>query len=489
MQRFSSWLTSLHFRLIVGFTLVLVVSLLGVSLYVHYAAEREIERFQQEVERARAERIQKVVNQYYENNKDLSGIGPALEQAKWLYNWNIEVTDAEGKPIALVSGMKPALETADKRSVQAYDKYMKGPLGPDARRKAGEGRRFGKHIYKVQDRDKKDVASIAMGPADYPGDVPEPPMSRLLATLDASLVWTGIAAGIAGIALVSLLSRRALLSIGVLRGAARTFGGGEYSHRAPKLGPHEIGELGETFNSMADDIQRAERQRLNLMADVAHELRTPLSNIQGYVEAMKDGIINPSDETLESIHQQVLQLNHLVEDVKLLSLIDAGALRLNFEKATVGDVLKRSVRGFLAKARSKEIRLNTEIAEDIPPVRMDTARILQVVDNLLENAVRHTPHGGEVTVRAGMLSTDEVFVAVEDTGEGIPDDVIETVFDRFRRADPARARATGGAGLGLAIAKNLVKAHGGRIEAESRPGGGTTFRFTIPTDHAQASSS
>ena len=268
---------------------------------------------------------------------------------------------------------------------------------------------------------------------------------------------------------------------------ARTFGGGEYSHRAPKLGPHEIGELGETFNSMADDIQRAERQRLNPMADVAHELRTPLSNIQGYVEAMKDGIINPSDETLESIHQQVLQLNHLVEDVKLLSLIDAGALRLNFEKATVGDVLKRSVRGFVAKARSKEIRLNTEIAEDIPPVRMDTARILQVVDNLLENAVRHTPHGGEVTVQAGILAPDEVFVAVQDTGDGIPDDVIDTVFDRFRRADPSRARATGGAGLGLAIAKNLVVAHGGRIEAESRPSGGATFRFTIPTDHERAS--
>ena len=486
MQRLSSWLTSLHFRLIVGFTLVLVVSLLGVSLYVHYAAEREIERFQQEVERARAERIQWVVNQYYENNKDLSGIGPTLEQAKWFYNWNIEVTDAEGKPIALVSGKKPGLETADKRFAPAYDKNQKPPLGLDARKKAGEARRFGKHIYNLQDRDRKNVASIIMGPADLPGNIREPAVSRLLATLDASLVWTGIAACIVGIALVSLLSRRALLSIGVLRGVARTFGGGEYSHRAPKLGPHEIGELGETFNSMADDIQRAERQRLNLMADVAHELRTPLSNIQGYVEAMKDGIINPSDETLESIHQQVLQLNHLVEDVKLLSLIDAGALRLNFEQAAVGDVLSRSVMGFMAKARSKEIQLNTEIAEDIPPVRMDTARILQVVDNLLENAIRHAPHGGEVTVRAGMLSTDEVFVAVEDTGGGIPDDVIETVFDRFRRADPARARATGGAGLGLAIAKNLVEAHGGRIEAESRPSEGTTFRFTIPAGHTQA---
>ena len=487
MQRLSTWLTSLHFRLILGFTLVLVVSLLGVSLYVRYATEREIERYQQEFERTRAERIQAVVNQYYDNNKDLSGLGPALEQAKWLYNWNIELTDANGMPVALVSGQKTALPTQDKRPVPAFERNQKAPLGSGARRIAGDGNRFRKHIYNLKDGNKNDVASIAMGPADLPGDVPEPPMSRLLATLDASLLWTGIAAGIVGIALVSLLSRRALLSIGVLRGAARTLGSGHYSHRVPRIGPHEIGELGETFNSMADDIQRAERQRLNLMADVAHELRTPLSNIQGYVEAMKDGIINPSDETLESIHQQVMQLNHLVEDVKLLSLLDAGALRLNFEKAAVSDVLKRSVRGFMTKAQSKEIRLTTDIDESIPPVRMDTARILQVVDNLLENAVKHTPHGGEITVRAGLFSPDEVFVAVQDTGDGIPDDVIETVFDRFRRSDPSRTRATGGAGLGLAIAKNLVEAHGGRIEAESRPAKGTTFRFTIPTAHERVS--
>ena len=485
MQRISSWLTSLHFRLIVGFTLVLVVSLLGVSLYVRYATEREIERYQQEVERARAERIQAVVNQYYENNKDLSGLGPALEQAKWLYNWNIELTDANGMPVALVSGQKTALPTQDKRPVPAFDRNQNSPLGPVARRIAGDGNRFRKHIYNLKDGNKNDVASIAMGPADIPGSVPEPPVSRLLATVDASLMWTGIAAGVAGIALVSLLSRRALLSIGVLRGAARTFGGGQYSHRVQKLGPHEIGELGETFNSMADDIQRAERQRLNLMADVAHELRTPLSNIQGYVEAMKDGVINPSDETLESIHQQVLQLNHLVEDVKLLSLLDAGALRLNFEKTTVGDVLNRSVRGFMTKARARDVVLTTEIADGLPSVRMDTARIRQVVDNLLENAIRHTPSGGAVTVRALMMpSTDEVMVAVEDTGEGIPSDLIGTIFDRFRRADQSRARSTGGAGLGLAIAKNLVEAHDGRIEAENRPGGGSSIRFTIPTGDA-----
>lgn len=480
MQRFLSWLSSLHFRLIAGFTLVLVVSLLCVSLYVRHATEREIERFRQEVERARAERIERVVWQYYENNKGLSGIGPVIDQAKWLYNWSIDVTDSEGKKLFPVS----AKETPDKHFGRDYYKDPKPPMSTDSAGRTSRGG-FGKHVYKLQDHNRE-VASIEMGPAELPGNIQEPPMSRLLAAVDASLLWMGLAAGISGIALVSLLSRRALLSIRVLSDAARTFGGGEYAHRVPRLGPHEIEELGETFNSMAGDIQRAERQRLNLMADVAHELRTPLSNIQGYVEALKDGVIQPSNETLESIHQQVLHLNHLVEDVKLLSLLDAGALRLNFEEARVGDVLDRSVRGFKAKARSGEIRLTTEIDEDVPPVRMDTARILQVVDNLLENAIRHTPSGGTIMVRAAMLSPDEVAIAIADTGEGIPQDVLKTVFDRFRRVDPARARATGGAGLGLSIAKNLVEAHGGKIEVESRPGKGTTFRFTIPTVSGRA---
>ena len=170
---------------------------------------------------------------------------------------------------------------------------------------------------------------------------------------------------------------------------------------------------------------------------------------------MKDGIIEPSDETLESVHQQVLQLNHLVEDVKLLSLLDAGALRLNFEQAAIGDVLDRSARGFLAKAQAKNVGLTVEADEGIPPVRMDAARILQVVDNLLENAVRHTPSEGAVTVCATMLSADE--------GRGFRGGHRRRHPRRRDRgrssidsdaADPSRARTTGGAGLGLAIAKN-----------------------------------
>ena len=479
MQRLGNWLTSLHFRLIVGFTLVLAVSLVGVSLYVRYSTAREIQRLQEEVERARAQRIERVVAQYYDDNKDLAGIEPMLDQAKWLYNWTIDVTDPKGKELSLVNARAAAAKASDKRVGWEAYKNLNERSELDQRSWPHEQERLSRYTYKIKDHDKE-VASIEMGPAALPGSIQEPAMSQLLDRVDASLLLTGMVAGIFGIALVSLLSRRALLSVGVLRAAARTFGGGRYSHRVPRLRPHEIGELGETFNSMASDIQRSERQRLNLMADVAHELQTPLSNIQGYVEAMKDGVMEPNDETLDSVHRQVLHLNHLVDDVKLLSLMDAGALRLNYEMGSIGDVIQRSVSGFKAKAQSRRVTLCADTEPDLPLVRIDTARVLQVVNNLIGNAIRHTPPGGKVTASAAPLDAGGVTVAIVDTGEGIPEDVIETIFDRFRRVDPSRARATGGAGLGLSIAKNLVEAHGGTISAESRPGIETTFTFTIP---------
>ena len=487
MQRLRNWLGSLHFRLILGFTLVLAVSLLGVSLYVRYATEREIGRFEREVEETRARRIENIVAGYYDANDGLAGIGPVLVQAGWLYNWNIDVTDSDGNVVAVSSESPLSSQTFaspvtgerfNRRDQQ--DRPMTFP-GLVVRRPPGDRANFYKHFSQIRDHDKAtDVASIAMGPGDLLGNVPEPPMSRVLAVVDTSLLFTGLVAGISGLLLVSLLSRRALMSVGVLSTAARQLGSGNLSHRVPKLGPHEIGELGQTFNSMADDLQRAEQQRLNLMADVAHELRTPLSNVQGYVEAMKDGIMEPNEETLDSVHRQVLHLNRLVEDVKLLSLIDAGALRLNFEDDAVDDVLRESVNAFHTKANAKGVTLRTEMAEKLPVVRIDRARMRQVVDNLIENAIRHTADGGNVVVRVEMLSRDQITASVADTGEGVPDDMIGTIFDRFRRADPSRTRATGGAGLGLSIAKNLVEAHGGNIWLESSPGAGSKFMFTVP---------
>ena len=308
---------------------------------------------------------------------------------------------------------------------------------------------------------------------------PEPHVSRLAASLNRSLLWTGLAAGAGGILLISLVSRRALASVRALNVAAQAVGGGDLSQRVPARGRDEVGELGRAFNTMADGLENAERQRRNMVADVAHELRTPLSNIQGYVEALRDGLLKPDGPTLDAIHRQVVHLSHLVEDLKLLAETEAPDFRLNRRSDSIGDVIQRSIEAFRLRAEAKGISLRTDIPADLPRVHLDRTRISQVMSNLLENAIAHTPAGGRVSVSTGVHDS-EITVTVADTGEGIPAEELPYVFERFHRVDPSRARATGGAGLGLTIAKQLVEAHGGSIRAESALGEGSRFIFELP---------
>ena len=262
--------------------------------------------------------------------------------------------------------------------------------------------------------------------------------------------------------------------------AARLLGQGDLSQRVSAQGRDEIAGLGHTFNSMAEGLERAEQQRRSLMADVAHELRTPLSNIQGYLEAVRDGLLQPDSDTIDTIYQQVLYLAHLVEDLRLLALAEAGALRLDSEPDSLEEVLRRSVEAVRPRAESRGVSLSLEVPPNFPLVQMDRTRIAQVVGNLLENAILHTPQSGQVTVLAEVVGTSAARVTVADTGVGIPVEELSQVFERFYRVDPSRTRSTGGAGLGLTIAKQLVEAHGGTIHVESEPGSGSRFVFELP---------
>jgi signal transduction histidine kinase len=208
-------------------------------------------------------------------------------------------------------------------------------------------------------------------------------------------------------------------------------------------------------------------------------LRTPLSNIQGYLEAVKDGLLQPDSATVETIYQQVLQLAHLVEDLRLLALAEAGALRLDRELDSLEDVLRRSVEAVRPRAEARGVAVALEVPSGFPLVEIDRARIAQVVANLIENAVQHTPEGGEVAVLAEVIGPD-TRITVGDTGEGIPLEDLPYVFERFYRVDPSRSRSTGGVGLGLTIAKQLVEAHGGAIRVERAPGQGSRFIFELP---------
>ncbi|MFH1560342.1 MAG: ATP-binding protein [Chloroflexota bacterium] len=448
----ASWFFSLQFRLIAAFALVLALALVSVSAYVGFAAKQETERFEKEVEKARAARMEQLVTQYYATRRGWVGLQSVIEQASSLYGWYIVVSDMEGH---IMADSHQAIGTPEMMGMR------------------------GSRLFPVLSSGRE-VGSVVVAPSVAPQVAPEPSVSILVSALNRSLLLTGLAAGAGGILLVSLLSRQVLAPVRGLSSATRLLGQGDLSQRVTTQGRDEIAHLGRTFNSMAEGLEEAEQQRRSLMADVAHELRTPLSNIQGYLEAVRDGLLQPNSDTIDTIYQQVLHLAHLVEDLRLLALAEAGALRLDTDLDSLEEVLRRSVEAVRPRAEARGVSLSLEVPPDLPLVEMDRTRIAQVVGNLLENAILHTPKAGRVTVLAEVTGTSAARVTVADTGSGIPPGDLPQVFDRFYRVDPSRTRSTGGAGLGLTIAKQLIEAHGGAIRVESEPGNGSRFVFELP---------
>jgi signal transduction histidine kinase len=294
------------------------------------------------------------------------------------------------------------------------------------------------------------------------------------------LFWLAAIGAIAFTGLLGLgLSRRILQPVESLTLAAHQMATGDLSQRVAVQRPDEIGQLATAFNQMADSLARQETLRRHLVTDVAHELRTPLSNIRGYLEAVQDGVLPSDAATIDTIHEEALLLSRLIEDLQELSLAEAGQLRLERQALSLIDLVKQAVNSVRPLAISQTITLRTELPDDLPPVWADRERVGQLLRNLLRNAMSHTPPAGTITITA--VSRDEaVQVSVRDTGEGIAPEHIPHIFDRFYRADPSRDRASGSAGLGLAIAKAVVELHHGRIWVESQPGMGAVFTFTLP---------
>jgi signal transduction histidine kinase len=256
--------------------------------------------------------------------------------------------------------------------------------------------------------------------------------------------------------------------------AARRIESGDYSTRVPEWGSADIRSVARAFNSMSARLKTIDQQRRTFMADVTHELRTPLSVIRGQAEAIADGVYPADPAHLAPILDATQTLERLVEDLRTLALTDTGSLVLNKEPTELGALVKDAVDSFQSKAEAAGVSLAAEAPDGLPAVDVDPARIRQVIGNLLSNAVRHTPSGGSVRLTTE-ASGDRVTVAVKDTGEGIPSDLLPRVFERF-----VKGSDSSGSGLGLAIAHDIAAAHGGRLEIESKPGQGTTVRLTLP---------
>jgi two-component system sensor histidine kinase BaeS len=294
------------------------------------------------------------------------------------------------------------------------------------------------------------------------------------------------AAGVAILAIAgtALLSRRVLRPIARLTEAAGRLGRGDLASRVSVSGGDEVAELGRSFNRMADSLQRAEERQRRLVADVAHELRTPLANLRGYLEALKDGVIAPDTELFASLHEEAVLQQRIVNDLQDLALAEAGTLAYHRVVIDLAELLETARTAHLAVAETAGVRLAVAVHGAVL-VNVDPDRMRQVFGNLISNAVRATAAGGSVTLTAGHMG-DSVVVRVADTGTGIPAEALPYVFDRFWRGDQARGRRTGGSGLGLAIVRQIVTDHHGTIVAASQVGVGTTFTLTLPPATAPA---
>ena len=493
-----SWARSLQFRLTLGFTLILGGALLSVSAFAYATTERKIDAFSEEISIARAERLDQVVSQSYSKNDNWEGVQDALEQVSRLYDWRIVIEDQAGlivgdshsvftrSPLlSQVFFQRPLLVGGIQRGnfyIETGDGFVAPPGSQSSiiRKLSQDLQRQSEATSDKKTNPQYKTGQISPPPAQTEISA-EPQLSELASAFNRSLLWSGLAAAAAGIAMVTYTTRRALAPVHVLSAAASEVARGDLSQRVDANQGSELGNLGIAFNDMAGALEDAESERRRLVADIAHELRSPLTNIQGYLEAIRDGVLEADESTVDTIYSQTNHLSSLVEDLRLLALVEAGNLRLELINADISELVRNAAEAFRPRAVDRSIGLEVTVSVGMPGIRLDPTRIRQVVSNLVDNAITHTPDGGSVVVNVSPTThAVAAIISVSDTGTGISPDDLPHVFDRFYRVDPSRNRGTGGAGLGLTIVKRLVEAHGGQVEVTSVFGSETTFTVHIP---------
>jgi two-component system sensor histidine kinase BaeS len=302
--------------------------------------------------------------------------------------------------------------------------------------------------------------------------------SQYLKGTNQALLYAALGAALVALALGTILARTLTHPLRDLTTAIHAMAKGELKQHVTVKSRDELGELAMAFNQMSSDLDRLNLSRRQMTADIAHDLRSPLTVIGGYVESMRDGVLKPTPERLDTIHAEVQHLQRLVEDLRTLSQADAGELALNRELVAPLALLERMAKSYNHLAAQTKVALEVRSQADLPEILLDPDRMAQVFGNLISNSLRYTPEGGRISLSAAKEGNSLLFCVV-DNGAGIAVEALPHIFDRFYRADPARAQGSE-SGLGLAIARSIVEAHGGTIRAESQVGQGTIIRISLP---------
>jgi signal transduction histidine kinase len=307
----------------------------------------------------------------------------------------------------------------------------------------------------------------------------ETPESEFLANINQAVIFGTVAAMAVALLVGIFLARTISRPVREVTEATQIVAGGDLGYQVPVRTGDELGELAKAFNKMSADLAHSQEQRKQMTADIAHELRNPLSVILGYVEALDAGKLKPTDETFNILHAKGQQLQHLIDELRMLALADAGELTLIKRPVQPAMILEHTILAHMVQAQDKDIQLEIDTQEQLPEILVDPDRMVQVLGNLVSNAIRHTPVGGKVTLSAE-VGGNSLQIRVSDTGSGIDPADLPHVFNRFYRSDKSR-EYNGASGLGLAIARSVVEAHGGSMEVEATSGEGTTFLVRLPS--------
>ena len=295
-----------------------------------------------------------------------------------------------------------------------------------------------------------------------------------------TLIYGALIGAALALVLGVLLSRTLTRPIRELTRATHAISEGDFSQKVQVRANDELGELAQAFNKMSAELSRSVNTRKQMTADIAHELRTPLSLILGHAEAVHDGVLPPTKENFEIIREEAARLEHLVNDLRTLSLADAGELTITPQIIEPERLIHEVESLYQYETQRKNITLDVDIALPLSTLEVDPGRMTQVITNILDNAVRHTPEGGRILLSARQIQ-NTIEISIQDSGPGVPDEMLERIFERFYRADSSRRReGDGGSGLGLAIAKSIVQAHGGQLSAESEAGNGLRIVISLP---------
>ena len=440
---------SITLKLILGFLAIGLVSIFIVILLARQNTRDEFTRF---VTNRRGEDLVTELTNYYQTNGSWDGVQDAFA------------------PNAQPDGEMPypSFTIADENG---YAHFNGGGFH------AGE--EIPKHDFEFGipiETNNQTVGILIMERMPFPGT---PREEEFIQRINLFLLYSGLGAALFALLLGILLSRTISRPIRELTRATHAVSEGDLNQQVPVRSKDELGELARAFNKMSAELSRSINARKQMTADIAHELRTPLSLILGHAEAVHDGVLEPSSENFEIIREEAARLDHLVDDLRTLSLADAGELPIQPQTISPARLLEEVATLYRFQTQTKNLSLDLDIAPSLPDLEVDPGRMTQVLTNSLDNALRHTPDGGTITLAARGTS-DGVALSVRDSGPGLSADDLTRIFDRFYRADESRVRHEGGSGLGLAIAKSIVLAHDGQIRAESEEGKGLEIIITLP---------